>query len=303
MTDNSGGRPSLGDTAERMAALKAHPRFPYAVQRFAEAIASHYRNRWLLNRLLNDRGRFLLAMLALDLHYHGDSGQARPGLTAGRLRMACVDHAVCSAGRAGAMLATMRLFGLLAEAPSHDRRERLLVPTEQLLAMHRERFRKVFAAISEVAPQGANGLANIDDESFLAAFIHELVLRFRSGLRPLQWAPQLAVFAERDAGMMMALSLLAAHPPDGTEGESHGAEDMSIARIAGRYSVSRAHVLGVLRHAEDTGLLRRTAGNRITVTPRLVDSFHDFFAGVIVLQGDAIAGALLTLAPDVSRRA
>ncbi|CAH1661380.1 hypothetical protein CHELA1G11_12393 [Hyphomicrobiales bacterium] len=279
-------------TAARIAALKSDPQFTAAVLRFAEAVASHYRNRWLLNRLLNDRGRFLLAFLALDLHYNGEGEEGPPGLTAGRLKAACVTHGVCSAGRAGSVLATMRLFGLLAEARGRDGRERLLIPTERLLTIHRERWRKVFAAVAVVLPEGEAGASNLANERFIAAFVRELMLRFRAGLRPLDWAPELSVFAERDGGMMIALQLLAAYlaKSEGLGGQAQA--DLTIAGIAQRYSVSRAHVLGMLRSAEAAGLIRRMPDNRILVTPQMVDSFDNFFAGIILLQGDAIRSAL-----------
>ncbi|MBX3539601.1 MAG: hypothetical protein KF735_18320 [Chelatococcus sp.] len=284
-------------TAARIAALKSDPRFSAAVLRFSEAVASHYRNHWLLNRLLNDRGRFLLAMLALDLHYHGEGSKGAPGLTAGKLKAACVAHGVCSAGRAGSVLATMRLFGLLMEARGRDGRERLLIPTERLLALHRERWRKVFAAVAVVLPEGEAAARQLENEPFIAAFVRELMLRFRAGLRPLAWAPQLSVFAERDGGMMIALQLLAAYL---AKSEGYGGAtkaDLTIAGIAQRYSVSRAHVLGTLRSAEGAGLIRRMPDNRILVTPQMLESFDNFFAGIILLQGDAMRGALSSLNP------
>ena len=292
-----------GPTAERIAALKGDPRLTEALRGFAETIASQYRNRWLLNRLLNDRGRFLLVLLALDLHYYGDDGQDLPGLTAGRLKTACVSHGVCSAGRATAMLATMRLFGLLAEGPGRDRRERRLIPTEQLLAIHRERWEQVFSVIAGIRPEGAIGARHLAREDFLAAFVHELMVCFRSGLRPLDWAPQLSVFAERDGGMPVALALLANHLAHGAESSDPPRDGLTIAGIAARYSVSRAHVLGILRHAEMAGLILRTPDNRITVTPQMVDRFKDFFAGVVLLQCDAITKALSSSPPPPSRRA
>ncbi|MBS7702598.1 hypothetical protein [Chelatococcus asaccharovorans] len=292
-----------GATEERIAALKNDPRFTEALRGFAETIASQYRNRWLLNRLLNDRGRFLLVLLALDLHYYGEEGQDLPGLTAGRLKTACVSHGVCSAGRATAMLATMRLFGLLSEGPGRDRRERRLIPTEQLLAIHRERLVQVFTVIAGIMPEGAMGTQNLGREDFLAAFVHALMDCFRSGLRPLDWAPELTVFADRDGGMPVALALLANHLAQGAKTNGPSGDGLTIAGIAARYSVSRAHVLSILRQAEAAGLILRTPDNRITVTPQMVDRFKDFFAGVVLLQCDAITKALASSPPPRSRRA
>ena len=100
--------------------------------------------------------------------------------------------------------------------------------------------------------------------------------------------------------MPVALALLASHLAQDVENGSPPRDGLTIAGIAARYSVSRAHVLGILRRAEAAGLILRTPDNRITVTPQMVDSFKTFFAGIVLLQCDAITKALSASPPPLS---
>lgn len=266
-----------------IAALQADPRFAVAARRYAAAIVEHYRDSWLLNRIMSDRGRFILSVMIIDLHFYGEAdGQA--GLTAGRLKDVCIAQNICSRGRAGALLAAMRLFGLLVPAHGPDLRRKRLVPTERLLAIHRDRWRAGLIATGDLFPTAATAAERLGDDAFFAAFVHAMTERYRSGMRVLDWAPALAPFAERDAGIMVLFSILVAQDEAG--------DGLSIVKLAQRFSVSRAHVLGVLRSAEQRGLLTREADRRIVLAPSLRQALFDFLAGVFILQADAAREAL-----------
>jgi hypothetical protein len=94
------------------AALRSHDGFPAAVRRAASGMLDlHYGNR-LLNLIVNDRGRFVVGLIALDLHFHRD--ETGVGLTPGRLRQLCGLTGTCSPTRASALLALMRLGEFVA---------------------------------------------------------------------------------------------------------------------------------------------------------------------------------------------
>ncbi|GGC71469.1 hypothetical protein [Chelatococcus reniformis] len=263
-----------------IAALQADPRFAAAAHRCAAALVEHYRDSWLLNRIMNDRGRFVLSVLVLDLHFYGGPD----GLTAGGLKTLCVEQNVCSRGRAGAMLAAMRLFGLLTSAAGPDLRRKRLVPTERLLAIHRERWRGALAATGDLIPVAAVAAQRLGDETFFAAFVHALAERYRGGMRPLAWAPALAPFAEHDAGVMILFSIFLTQLDAG--------QGLSIVKLAQRFSVSRAHVLGVLRGGEAEGLLMREADRRIVLAQPLRQALSDFLAGIFIIHADAAREAV-----------
>jgi hypothetical protein len=94
-------------------------------------------------------------------------------------------------------------------------------------------------------------------------------------------------FAEHNAGIMILASLALAGG-DGDTMPPRGAVHLSISELARRFSVSRAHVLRLLRDAAAHGLIERgTAGaETITFTPALAEALRQsvallflFFAG------------------------
>src|SRR5690242_17648468 len=96
--------------------LMALPGFADGARASAAAMTELYRGSSLLNAVVNDRGRFVIASMALYLHFLGERDPS-VRLTAGRLKAAAVGQGVCSPGRAAAVIALMRWGGYLAPAP------------------------------------------------------------------------------------------------------------------------------------------------------------------------------------------
>jgi biotin operon repressor len=233
---------SLRLDAAAVAALIDHPQFAAAVMAAATAMVEQYHGHWILNRLVNDRGRFILGLMILDLHFIDGGGE---GFTAGRLREIAGASGVCSPGRITAFLAALRLVGFLRPIAADDRRLRRLAPTERFLDFHRDRLRKLFGALAAIDPAGDAAIAALHRPEFLAIFAHTLSVAFRRGFRVADFVPELRPTVERDAGLTMLFALLV---------EDAAGRAVSIASLAQRFSVSRAHVLTVMREAEHAGL-------------------------------------------------
>ena len=75
---------------------------------------------------------------------------------------------------------------------------------------------------------------------------------YRTGVRLLQFAPELRVFAERNGGLMILFSLVIAADLDDTMPPTRPVR-VSISELARRFSVSRVHVGRLLRDAEAEG--------------------------------------------------
>jgi biotin operon repressor len=250
-----------------MTALIAHPHFNAAMLAAATAVVEQYRGHWILNRLVNDRGRFVLGLMVLDLHFNEGDGL---GFTAGRLREVAGASGVCSPGRITAFLAALRLVGFLRPVAADDRRLRRLAPTERFLDLHRDRLRSLFAALALIDPAGNEAVAALHRPAFIGAFAHDLVAAYRRGLRMSGLVPEIQPTVERDAGLTMLFSLLVAEASE---------RPVSIAALAERFSVSRSHVLTVLREAEQAGLATQ-AGPRggYRAGPALAATLRRFFA-------------------------
>ncbi|GLK85730.1 hypothetical protein [Ancylobacter defluvii] len=288
MLDPTSWRAPAAERRPELEALRAHPLFAPAARQAAAGIVATYRGNAVMNRLLNDRGRFILSMLVLALHYE-PPGAGGGGLSAGRLKAEAAGLQVCSPGRAVAMLGAFRLLGLVESMPDPggDRRLKRLAPSARLLDLHRARWRHLLAAMTDLVPEGAAGLAHIDEPDFLAIYIDALIQPFREGWRLLDDVPELAPFADRDAGIVIALSLMEA---------GHDQPPLPITHLARRFGVSRSHVLGLLRAGEEAGLLRRPdpRGGALA-EPALAEALNDFVAVAFLMQAQAVRRACATL--------
>jgi len=294
--------PVLRPSPEAIIRLRGHPGFAAAARAAANSSVVLYRSGRVLNALLSDRARALFSYIALYLHFAGDR-DGESGLTAGAIKEMCVRLGLCSRGRCEAMLALMRAVGFLVASPHADRRRRPLVPTEKLMALHRERWGGQFDAMRLVIPAAVAYRAALNDQAFLETFVLELGRRFIAGLRVLDSAPELAMFAERNAGMMVLFSLALAGPADERFPPSRPVP-LSINALATKFSVSRKHVLTLLRDAEGQGLLRRggIANDEITILPRGREAVENMLATMFLYIAECAEIALRaagTHEPDV----
>lgn len=234
----------------------------------------HHGNR-LLNLIVNDRGRFVVGLIALDLHFHRDATGV--GLTPGRLRQLCELTGTCSPTRASALLALMRLGEFVRAQPSAgDRRRRELAPTERLIGAHRERWRCQFEASAPLLPEAAQALAALDAPHFIPAMVGQLSAYYYAGFRMLEQVPALRLFGERTGGMFVVLALMAAAEQGAMLQRRHA--PVSISALARRIGASRTHVIKLLNDAAAEGLVERPTTNGIVLLPRLTEAAYDFFA-------------------------
>jgi len=259
-----------------------------------------YRNHRVLNALMSDRARALFTHVALYLHYDG-SQSGDPALTAGAMKDLCVELGLCSRGRCEAMLALMRAAGLFVAVPSLDRRRRPLAPTEKLLALHRERWTTHFESMLGIVPAALSYRAALADPAFVRSFVIALGRRFVAGLRILDHAPGLELFAERNGGMMILFSLALSGPEQGSF-PSRTPVPLSINALAAKFSVSRKHVLTLLRDAETQGLVMRggASNDEITVLLPGRDALEILFATMFLYLAQCADEALAAVASSTS---
>jgi hypothetical protein len=269
--------PTLSPDA--IASLRSHPRFPAAAREAARSLIPMYRSDRLLNALMGDRARAVFAHVALLLHYRGTDG-GEPGLTVGAMKDLCVQVGLCSRGRCEAMLVLMRAGGFFVAAPGGDRRRRPMAPTDKLFALHRERWGSHFDAMRHVLPRAEYWrTALATDPDFLKELVLALADKYIGGFRLLEAGPSLGPFAERNAGMMILFSLALPGPDDGPFPATTPV-NLSINALATTFSVSRKHVLTLLRDAEAQQLLVRAgpANNEVTMLTRGREALEIFLA-------------------------
>ncbi|MDQ0503525.1 hypothetical protein [Xanthobacter agilis] len=248
----------------------------------AASLVNLYSGNRLMNRVLNDRGRMLFGFFALYLHALPEAEGG--GLTVSRMAALAAETGVCSRGRAKAMLALLRWGGYLTPSESEgDRRAKPLEPTSRMVTQQIHRWQLQYRSIAILDPKVEELAMVLGDRAVFNDVMICLGEAFRSGHRVLDQAPAIADIADRDSGMMILLALFVA--------EQGGEEMPSIAELARRFHVSRAHVLQLLKDAQGTGLMTRDG---TTGAGRLTDHGHealaDFFAASFAfLRGTAYA--------------
>jgi DNA-binding MarR family transcriptional regulator len=292
-------RPVAGNpaTPEAVAALRAHPGFAAAMRTSAAGIVALYQGGRLINWLMDDRGRLLFGYFALYLHFTRDPVDPTSGLTPTNIKAICKELAICSPGRANVMLSLMRFGGYLERDPEvADRRHRRLIATERLTSLLTQRWKLHLTAMAPLLPDGADICAKLDDAKFMRHLMLAMVMRLRSGFRFLEHSDELRLFGERSAGMLILAALATSGTSDDTMPPTRPVS-VSISALARRFSVSRAHVLKLLRDAEADGMIERSGegGERIVVTPALAYNLQNFFATMFLFFADCARRAMIEI--------
>ena len=264
-------------------AIRADPRFAEAIRVFAQGMISIYRGNRLLNALINDRGRMVIGYLALYLHDGGAPDGRGSGFGVGQLKALCAATGMASPGRTAAMLALMRVSGYIesGRAPD-DMRRHILLPTQRLRETHRERWRCVADAVRVVRPELAAAF-DIGDPEFEAAYVRHTADYFIKGMRVIDVAPELLLFSDRNAGMMILFSLLLSGEAGDTVPPQRPVS-ISISALASRFGVSRVHVRSLFREAEAAGLIARDESH-LVFKPTLIEACVNFFATTLLFVG------------------
>lgn len=281
------------ESPDALLQLRGHPHFPQAMRASATGMIALSRRNRLTGWLLSDRALAVLGQAVIYLHLARRADDPQSGLTPGRFRAFCQENRLCSPGRAGAILAFMRLTGHIETAPGPaDRRITRLRPSEKLMEIARNRLRSQFTAIAMLRPEIAPAVERLGAPDFEAAFYREFGGWFSGGGRVLDLAPGLRLFAERDAGMLILFRLMLSGDADDLPVPSRPVP-VSIAALAREFRVSRTHVLRLIRDAERAKLVARNGakGETISLSPSLGDDLLNMHAGLFdVLARSALAG-------------
>ncbi|MEW6123426.1 MAG: hypothetical protein AB1698_12485 [Pseudomonadota bacterium] len=277
-----------------MSTLRARPDFLLASEQMARGLVELYRGNRLLNRILNDRGRTVFGMFALYLDATPD--ERGVGLTVTRIANLCHEAGICSRGRAKAIVTLMRWGGYLEVGPDsgQNRRQRPLVPTDRMIQEQVKRWQKIFGALALIHPPAEEVLARLHVAGFRKALIREIGGRFQAGFRLRDFAPHALLFGERDAGLLIAWSLLIS----GTDGDTFPPSQpvpVPVAALSRQFFVSRAHVLKLLREAEQVGLIERTPSptGSVLLLPPMHETMLNLFAAMFAGFADSGDSALV----------
>lgn len=258
----------------------AQPGFWGALRAMAASVITSYRGNWLLNRLVNDRGRVITTLVIMDLHFQNGG----KGCTLTQIREEARRYGFCSPNRASALVGSLRLSGFLRMEQAKDGRVRRLLPTERLLSLQRQRLRDNFGAQLPLRPELRAAIAALETEEFLGAFMHSYIGLWKQGLRATHHIPTLESLVERDAAFIIMVALVT--KDEGT---------MSLSELARLFMVSRSHVASIMREAQGSGLVIQDASRAgFSPTPALVEAVGMMIATMFLAQAKSAEQALLS---------
>jgi hypothetical protein len=168
---------------------------------------------------------------------------------------------------------------------------RRLVPTERLMSLNGERNRRTFNAIAMVMPAYEEAFAAQSHPDFTGRFVCRYCEYFLAGFRFVDLVPDMRLFVDRNAGVMVLCSMLLAGEADDVYPPALPVR-VSSSALSRRFGVSRAHVRRLLQDAENQGLLQRLDGERVRLLPRLRQGANDFMAAQFLLVAHCAQGAL-----------
>lgn len=222
-------------------------------------------------RLLIETGRFLVYHVAVILGAAQDPSRRETWLTVGRLKQAMYMFGAAPDRHIDQIVGRLRAVGFLVSEPAeHDRRLRILKPTEKMLAHDRAWLAAHYAPLTVVSPFADYDLVMGEDPVYQLGNRKVAVAFLPFSGRLLAVTPELLLFFKHAGGHMVSASLLSSAM---AAADSHAS--VSYADIAERFGISRTHVRGILVEAQDAGLVRLggRGGNRVEVLPHLLQSY------------------------------
>lgn len=274
----------------------AAPGFAQARDRLIDGKLALYEGNHLFNRLILEEGRYLCYLAALSLYAAQDTAQSSTWLTLGRLQREVTELGVASRNRVEAQVSYLRKYGFLTQQPhASDRRVRLLVPSDALLARDAGILGLLVSGLSEfgLSPVKAHKgpLSPGLHRGMRGATLPRLPGLSRIIRRHLPLAP----FFAHDCGYMILLLLLRGARESGDNTIATGYQ-----RLAMQTGVSRTHVRRIVEAARDAGLVTTAArgGHDIGLTPAMWHAADRWFADQFALTDLLLREALAHAKPE-----
>jgi hypothetical protein len=253
--------------------IAEHPRLADARKAFLDRFVDTYDDNPLMVRLLVESGRFAVFLTAIVLDAAQDPTRRDTWLTSGRLRREVAASGLASERHVDELVGRLCEVGLLELVPSpHDRRLRLLRPTEAAHAHDRAWLAAHFAPLAVCYPEHDYAAVLRHDPQFHRRFRRAGAPLMGLGRKLMHAAPDMHLFFAHAGGYMVLAALLQAALAAGDG--MHAA--LSYGPVGERFGLSRTHVRRLLENAQAAGLVRlhERGGRRVEILPCLWAS-HD----------------------------
>jgi hypothetical protein len=258
-------------------AILAHPGFHAARRLYVQGVLGLYEHNPFLNRLLIETGRSIVFFNILALHAVYDPGDRATWPTISLLKESVRPFGVTSARRIHDIVARLVETGYVKAVPAApDRRARILVPTDKMLAHDLDWLAAFYAPLQLMFPEPGYALPLRRDRAYEKAHRKVSLTMFGYVISLMASNPAMLLFMNREAGTMILMKLI----QDADKGLSATPRRSFFADVAESFGISRTHVRITLQDAEAAGLVRMTEQS-IVMMPPLVAAFERFVADVM----------------------
>lgn len=274
----------------RVTEVMADPGFERAKARFCRDVPASRLHTWFRHTLSADTGAFALGIAIIGLNRLDPEGGAPVKLITGPLASA----GFASPTRVKVLLDQMLHAGLLDKSRNtRDARRRKLVPTERFMSAHREWFEAVLGAVGEVFQLPAEARELAYRPELVESYLTGVMLRhLMDGFTLMEGMPEVDAFMQRRHGYLLLLELAA-------QRDRH--VEIARGRLAERYSVSPAHIAGVLAAAEQNGwLTRKPLSSEVELSSDFAQVLETWIARELAIVGMWIQAKYGTAAPHGS---
>ncbi len=282
--------------ALQAAQLQAQPDFTGVCHQFATQLQAAYQNSWALNRVMREHARF--ALVAFVMYLHHQAGRSEPGVTYSRVvqlfaagQQAQVG-ALATPTRIKAMLSLAVLTGQLQRVPaSGDRRVKLLVPTDKMIAPSLQWLRGVLQAIAPVLPLADTPQRLAALPGFLGEVLSYQVLAYLHDQFTLHESfAGIQRIMRRENGYVTLMEIVRTMHPSGDQWLA-AAPSVSLAE---RFQSSRGTVRNIVQEAMQEGWLHTSdrGGHTLALSPAFASDCQRWVAYEMVwMAGLANAAA------------
>lgn len=247
------------------------PRFPEACRALSLRMLEAAARDKAVDGMVKDAGRYAAATWTVYLHVTG-------GLTLPRLKELCRASGILSPGRARALLLYLQYLGYVRAAPSVGGETRLYWPTAALRQAWRLTVERSISAVAIFEPAIDPMLKRLDEPLVLETFLRVQGEGFlATAIQVDQTTPFIQIFLHRHAGMQFLHLMLSEAGPDEVF-PPRGGFTLSIASIARRLNVSRAHIRRLINDACKAGLMSQNTDGAISLTEAGRQSVRHLFA-------------------------
>ena len=187
------------------------PRLPLARKSYLDRFLEVYSGDPFLVRLLIESGRFCVFLVVAVLEAPEDPARRETWLTVGRLKQAMALFGLASDRQINSLLRRLCSVGFLELSPaSGDRRVRILRPTERLRAYNPRLARRPFRPAGDSLSQHDYAPVLRRDRQFHDLYRRTSMPFLPLGAKLLFYAPDIMLFFDRAAGVLVLAALLQA---------------------------------------------------------------------------------------------